>query len=170
MVVRSFDGIEPTVDDSAYIDETAVVIGDVEIGENASIWPGTVLRGDDGSIEVGEGVNLQDNAVCHEGVEIEPYATIGHTAIVHAARIGERSVVGMSAVVLDDSEIGHHSIVAAGSVVTEDTEVPPYSLVAGTPAEVKTEIDDSDWFEAGDHYVELAARHQETSEDLPEKS
>lgn len=158
----------PEIADSAYIDDAAVVIGDVTIGENASVWPGVVLRGDSGHIEIGPGTNLQDNAICHEPVEIGPDVTVGHTAIVHACTVEERAVIGMGATVLDDSVIGHHSIVGAGSVVTEGTEVRPYTLVVGTPAKEKMELDDSDWFEAADHYVELAERHAETSEILPD--
>lgn len=165
-MIRSYDGIEPDIADSAYVHEAAVVIGDVTIGENASVWPGVVLRGDEGHIEVGEGANLQDNVVCHEPTEIGPYVTVGHTAIVHAATVEERAVVGMSATVLDRSVIGDHSIVAAGSVVTEETEIPSYSLAVGTPATVKTTIEESGWFQAADHYMELARKHSTTSEVL----
>lgn len=163
-MIRSFDGQVPEVADSARVDETAVVIGDVTIREEASIWPNVTLRGDNGHIEVGAGTNIQDNAVCHEPTEIGPDVTVGHTAIVHAATVDERATIGMGAVVLDDAHIGHHSIVAAGSVVTEGTEVPANTLVAGTPAEVKGEVSDSEWFEAADHYRELARRHDETAE------
>lgn len=165
-MIRSFDGMEPDIADSAYVDERATVIGDVTIGENASLWPGVVVRGDAGHIEIGEGVNLQDNAICHEDAVIDPYVTVGHAAIVHAAHVHERCVVGMNSVVLDNSEIGHHSIVAAGSVVTENTEVDPYSLVVGTPAEVKGDTSGSDWFGAAESYMERAEMHQETSEVL----
>ena len=169
-MLRSFDGTTPTVAESAYIDERAVVIGDVTIGENASVWPGAVLRGDEGHIEIGEGVNVQDQAICHEPTEIGPRVTIGHSAIVHAAHVSKRSVVGMNSVVLDDANIGHHSIIAAGSVVTEGTEVPPYSLVVGTPAEIEGDTSDSDWFGAAESYVELTDKHRETSEALSENS
>lgn len=164
MVLRSFEGETPTVHESAYVDETTVVIGDVTIGEDASVWPHVTLRGDSGAIVVREGANIQDNAVCHEGTEIGPYATIGHTAIVHAATVGERAMVGMSATVLDEAHIGERSLVAAGSVVTEGTQVPSETMVAGTPAEVRKEVSDSPWTHAGDHYVELAQRHEERSE------
>lgn len=163
-MIRSFDGQTPTIADSAYVDEMAVVVGDVTIGENASVWPGAVLRGDEGHIEIGEGTNVQDQAVCHEPTEIGPHVTIGHSAIVHAAHVEERSVVGMNSTVLDDAEIGHHSIVAAGSVVTERTEIPPYSLAVGTPAEVRGDTSDSDWFGAAESYTKLAEEHRETSE------
>ena len=163
-MIRSFDGVTPTVADSAYVDEQAVVIGDVTVGEDASVWPGAVLRGDEGHIEIGEGTNIQDQAVCHEPTEIGSHVTVGHSAIVHAASVEERSVVGMNSVVLDDAEIGHHSIVAAGSVVTERTEIPPYSLAVGAPAEVKGDTSDSNWFGAAENYMELAEEHRETSE------
>lgn len=168
MVVRSFEGVEPEIADSAYVDDAAVVIGDVTIGPEASVWPNTTLRGDHGPLVVGEGANVQDGAILHETVEIEPYATIGHTAIVHNCVVGERAMVGMGAVVLDDAVVGARSLVGAGSVVTEGTEVPAETLVAGTPAEVIKEVDpeDSVWTEAGDRYVELSRRHMADSERL----
>ncbi|RJT06578.1 gamma carbonic anhydrase family protein [Halococcus sp. IIIV-5B] len=164
MVIRSFEGTTPTIHESARVDETAVVIGDVTIEAEASVWPHVTLRGDSGAIVVREGANVQDNVVCHEGCEIGPGATIGHTAIVHAATVGERAMVGMSATVLDGAHVGSEALVAAGSVVTEGTEVPPSTLVAGTPAEVKTEVEDSPWTHAGEHYVELAKRYERSSE------
>lgn len=163
-MIRSLDGVTPEIADSAYVDEEATVIGDVSIGPQSSVWPGVVLRGDEGTIEIDEGVNLQDNAICHEPTKIEDHVTVGHAAIVHAAHVEERSVVGMNSVVLDDSTIGHHSIVAAGSVVTENTEIPPYSLVVGTPGEVIGDTSDSDWFGAAESYMEKAKLHAQTSE------
>lgn len=163
-MIRSFDGTIPTVAESAYIDEQAVVIGDVTLGERASVWPGATLRGDEGHIEIGEGTNIQDQAVCHEPTSIGQFVTVGHSAIVHAATVDERCIVGMNSVVLDDATIGHHSIVAAGSVVTEGTEVPPYSLVIGAPAEVKGDTSDSNWFGAAESYIELAKKYRKSSE------
>lgn len=165
-MIRSVDGLVPEIASSAYVDDRATVIGDVSIGENASLWPGVVARGDAGRIEIGEGVNLQDNAICHEDAVIDPYVTVGHAAIVHAAHVEERCIVGMNSVVLDNAEIGHHSIVAAGSVVTENTKVEPYSLVVGTPAKVKGDTSGSDWFEAAERYMERAEIHAETSNEL----
>lgn len=164
MVIRSFEGTTPTIHESARVDETAVVIGDVTIEAEASVWPNVTLRGDSGAIVVREGANVQDNAVCHEGCEIASGATVGHTAIVHAATVGERAMVGMSATVLDGAHVGEESLVAAGSVVTEDTEIPPNTLAAGTPAEVRKEVENSPWTYAGEHYVELAKRHEPASE------
>lgn len=165
-MLRSFDGTEPQVADSAYVDPAAVVIGDVIIEADASVWPNTTLRGDHGTIVVGEGANVQDNAVMHEDAELEPYSTVGHSAIVHDATVCERALVGMNAVVLDGARIGEGAVVAAGSVVTEGTEVPPSTLVTGAPAEPKTEVDDPHLLSAADRYVELSSQHEETSERL----
>lgn len=165
-MIRSFDGIEPEIHETAYVDERAVVIGDVHIGPEASVWPNATLRGDDGRIEVARGANIQDNAVCHEPTVIGEEATIGHTAIVHAAEIGRQAMVGMGAVVLDEAIVGAEAMVGAGSVVTEGTEIPPSTLAAGTPASVRKEVEDSVWAYAGAAYVDLAKRHAETSEVL----
>ena len=162
-MLRSFDGMEPQIADSAYVDEAAVVIGNVVVEADASVWPNTTLRGDHGRIVVGEGANVQDNAVLHEDAELEPYSTVGHSAIVHDATVGERALVGMNAVVLDGSHVGEGAVVAAGSVVTEDTEIPPSTLVAGAPAEPKTEIDDPRLERTADRYVELSKKYAETS-------
>ena len=164
MVIRSFEGTTPDIHESARIDESAVVIGDVTVEAEASVWPNVTLRGDSGAIVLREGTNVQDNAVCHEGCEIGPHATVGHTAIVHAATVGERAMVGMGATVLDGAHVGRESLVAAGSVVTEDMDVPPSTLVAGTPAKVRKEVDESPWTHAGEHYVELAKRHDRSAE------
>lgn len=163
-MIRSFDGTTPEIADSAVVDDRATVIGDVRIEAEASIWPGAVLRGDSGEIVVREGANVQDNATLHERTEVGPFATVGHNAIVHAATVGERAMVGMGAVVLDGATIGRESLVGANSLVTEGTTVPDAVLVAGTPAEVRKAVESSPWTEAGDHYIELAKRHAETSE------
>ncbi|WP_248896061.1 gamma carbonic anhydrase family protein [Haloplanus halobius] len=162
MVLRAVDGVEPTVHEEAYVDDAAVVVGDVTLERDASVWPNATLRGDD-PIVVREGGNIQDNAVCHEDAVVGPYATVGHAAIVHGATVEERALVGMGAVVLNDVTVGERAIVAAGSVVTEGTEVPPETLVAGTPAEPVKEVPDSGWADAGERYVERANLYAETS-------
>ena len=165
-MIRAVDGLTPTIADSAYVDEAAVVIGDVVIEDGASVWPNTTLRGDHGQIVVGERANVQDNAVLHEDAVLGPETTVGHSAIVHAATVDEGALVGMNAVVLDDAHVGEEAIVGAGSVVTEGTEVPPATLAVGTPAEPKAELDDSDTRVAAEHYAELATRYEATSERL----
>lgn len=165
-MIRSFEDTEPDIHESAYVDPTAVVIGDVTIGPDASVWPNVTLRGDHGNITLAEGANVQDNSVLHEGVEIGPYATVGHTAIVHASTVEERALVGMGAIVLDRSVVGERAVVGANSLVTEDTEIEPQTLYAGTPAKKLKDIEDPYWNEAGDRYVELSRRHMAGSERL----
>lgn len=162
-MIRSFDGIEPDIAESARVDETAVVIGDVTIEADASVWPGAVLRGDEGGIVLREGCNVQDNATIHEGAEIGSFSTVGHNAIVHNASVGHRSMVGMGAIILDDSHVGDKSLVGANSLVTEGTQIPPSVLVAGSPAEEIKTVEESPWTTASDHYVELATLHDDTS-------
>lgn len=165
-MLRSFDGMEPTVHEDAYVDPAAVVIGDVTIEKDASVWPNVTLRGDHGEIILREGANVQDNAVLHEGTEIGPYATVGHTAIVHSAAVERRALVGMSATVLDGSVVGERAMVGANSLVTEGTDIEPETLYAGTPAEKLKDVEESPWAYAGDRYVELSREHIESSDIL----
>lgn len=163
-MIRSFDGVVPEIAESAYVDESAVVIGDVVLEAETSVWPGAVLRGDHGKIVLREGANVQDNATLHEGTEIGARTTVGHNAIVHAAKTSERSLVGMGAIVLDNATVGEEAIVAANSVVTEGTEVPARTLVAGVPAEPVKELKDTGFAAAADRYIENARVHAERSE------
>lgn len=166
-VIRSYDGNAPDIADSAYVDRSAVVIGDVTIEADASIWPNATLRSDHGGpIVVRKGANIQDGAVCHEETEIGEYVTVGHCAVIHAAVLEERSLVGMNAVVLDDATVGERAMVGAGSLVREGTTVPSKTLAAGNPAEVKKEVEESPWAHAADGYVQVARKHRDTSEVL----
>lgn len=165
-MLRSFDGVEPDVHETAYVDPAAVVIGDVTIEAEASVWPNVTLRGDHGPIALREGANVQDSAVLHEGATVGPYATVGHTAIVHNATVEERALVGMQATVLDRSTVGEEAMVGANSLVTEDTDIEPNTLYAGTPAEKIKEVEDSPWAYAGERYVQLSREHMESSEIL----
>ena len=150
MLIKPFQHKSPHIHESAFVAETAAVIGDVVIGARASIWYGVVLRGDINSIRIGDETNIQDNAVVHVDDEkrggdngravIGNRVTIGHGAIIHACRIGDNSLIGMGAVVLSRAEIGENCIVAAGAVVKEAMIVPPNSLVAGTPAVIKSTL------------------------------
>ena len=164
MVVRAVKGIEPDIHEDAYVDPEAVVIGDVTLEKDANVWPNTTLRGDAGNVRVGEGTNVQDGAVVHEETDIGPYVTVGHNAIVHAARVERGALVGMGAIVLDGCHVGEGAIVGANAVVTEGTEIPPRTLAVGTPAEVVREFDeDSTWVDTAEHYVERSKRYAETS-------
>ena len=165
-MIRSFDGTEPDVHETAYVDPAAVAIGDVTLEAEASVWPNVTLRGDHGPIVLREGANVQDNAVLHEGAEIGPYATVGHTAIVHNAEVRERGLVGMGATVLDRSVVGEEAMVGANSLVTDDSEIEPSTLYAGVPAEKIKEVEASPWAYAGDRYVQLSREHMESSERL----
>ena len=132
----------------AYIAESAVVVGDVTLGEGVTIWHHCVLRGDVAPIRVGAGVNVQDGTVlhCRSGVplEIADEVAIGHRAVVHCKRVGSGTLVGIGAVILDDSEIGEGCLIAAGAVVPPGSIVPPNSLVKGVPGRVAREVSDTE--------------------------
>lgn len=144
MLIRPHKGITPVVGENCFIAETAVLIGDVTLGDNVSIWYGTVLRGDNDCITVGDGSNIQDNTTVHNDrnlpVRIGKRVTIGHNAVIHGCTIEDDVLIGMGAVVMDGCRIGSNSIVAAGSLVLQRTEIPPNSLVMGSPAKVVREI------------------------------
>lgn len=170
MVLRSFDGTTPTIHESAYVDDAAVVIGNVVIEKDASIWPNTTLRGDEPEpIRVGEGTSVQDNAVFHEGTEVGAYVTVGHGAIVHGCVVEDRCLIGMGSTVLTGAHVGERSIVAAGALVREDQEVPSETLVAGVPAEPIRDLSEfapTQDTDRQNHYVHLARKHAETAEPI----
>ena len=136
---------DPQIDPSAYVSKTAVLVGDVRIAKDASVWPNCVLRADINSIELGECSNIQDGSVVHladdAGVKIGENTTIGHGAIIHACTIGDGCLIGMGAIILDKAVIGDHSIVGAGALVTKNTVIPEGSLVLGSPAKVVKQLD-----------------------------
>jgi len=141
------DGVRPRVDPSAFIAPTAVLIGDVEVGANASVWFGAVLRGDESSIRVGAGANVQDNTVVHCSHDLPTVigdnATIGHQATLEGCVVEEGAVVGMGCIMLQRSRLGAGSMLAAGAVLGEGREVPAGHLAAGVPAEVKKPLSGS---------------------------
>lgn len=120
----------------AYIAENVTILGDVVLEKECSIWFGSVLRGDRGTIHVCEGANIQDNCVLHEKTTVGKYSTVGHSAILHGCTIGDNCLVGMGAIVLDDAVIGDNCLIGAGSLVTGRTQIPAGSLVLGNPAKV----------------------------------
>jgi gamma-carbonic anhydrase len=135
---------KPTVPASAFIAPTAVLLGDVTIGEQASVWYGAVLRGDINSITVGRGSNVQDGSVLHlsaeHGCHIGEYTTVGHMAMLHACTIGNECLIGMGAIILDGVEIGDRCIIGAGALVTQGKKIPPGSMVLGSPAKIVREL------------------------------
>jgi gamma-carbonic anhydrase len=158
---------DPQVDPTAYVAAGATLIGDVRLGPRASVWPGTVLRGDINFIEVGEGTNIQDGTIVHLAddypVRIGKYVTIGHAAMIHACTIEDECLIGMQATVLDGAVVGHHSIVGAHSLVTQNMVIPPGSMVVGVPAKVVKTLPPEK--QAGlrkwaEKYVHVAAAHR----------
>jgi len=148
-MIRSYKGITPTIPASCYVDDSAQIIGDVVLGEHASVWMNAVLRGDVHSIRVGAHSNVQDCSVLHGmkeqyGVFLGEYVTVGHSVTLHGCVVEDLCVIGMGATVLNNSRIGEGCIIAAGSVVPEHTVVPPRTLWAGVPAKLRREITDKD--------------------------
>lgn len=144
MAVRNYLAHTPQIDRAAYIDEAASVIGRVKIGKNASVWPGAVLRGDINEICVGDNSNIQDGAVLHVtyelAVNIGNNVTVGHLAMIHGAVIGDNSLIGIGAIVLDGAVIGKNSVIAAGTLVPPGMHIPEGVMVMGAPAKVKREL------------------------------
>jgi carbonic anhydrase/acetyltransferase-like protein (isoleucine patch superfamily) len=169
-VLIEFEGKRPRVASTAFVAHTAVLLGDVEVAENASIWFGAVLRGDFGPIRIGPGCNVQDNVVIHaetgQGTVLQERVTVGHGAILHDCWIGKDSLIGMGAILLDRSRIGTGSLVGAGSVVKERFEVPDGTLAVGNPAinKKKLEGNSADWVARGaDDYLRLIKRYADSS-------
>jgi len=148
-MIRSFNGKTPKIADSAFISEAAYIVGDVEIGENSSVWPGAVLRGDIGKIKIGRNSVVEDNCVIHSGspnlpptaeATIGDNVIIGHGAVSNGRRIGNNVVIGMNATILHDVDIGDNSIIAAGCVVKEKMKIPNNSFVTGVPGEIRRKV------------------------------
>ena len=139
-MLKTYHGVTPQVDESTFLAETAVLIGDVRVGPLSSIWYGAVLRGDESPIRIGKGTSVQDNCVLHcdrcSPMVIGDNVTIGHGAVVHGATIGDNVLIGMGAVVLNGAKIGKNSLVAAGAVVKENADIPENSMVVGVPAKI----------------------------------
>ena len=154
--VIDYEGKTPRVADDAFVAPTAVLIGDVTIEAGASIWFGAVLRGDNSSIVIGPGSNVQDNCVIHCAEDLPTIVgtnvTIGHMAMLEGCRIGDGALVGMGSIVLQRASVGPHALIAAGAVVGEGVEIPGGVLAAGVPARVKKELEGS-----SQRWVETAA-------------
>ncbi len=171
-MIKSFNGKMPKIADSAFISETAYVVGDVEIGENSSVWPGAVVRGDLGSIKIGRNTVIQDNCVIHSGsfssgmddVTIGDRVTFGHGAVSHGHSIGNNVLIGINATILHDAEIGDFCIVGANCLVGQGMKVPARSFVAGAPGKIKggPSPEQLQWIEGMPQaYTKLAKQYKE---------
>jgi carbonic anhydrase/acetyltransferase-like protein (isoleucine patch superfamily) len=148
MIIKSFNGKLPKIHESVYISENVSIIGDVEIGENSSVWFGAVIRGDVCNVKIGNNSNIQDNAVIHVNYNmpsiIGDFVTVGHSAIIHGATIGDFVIVGMGAIVLDGAKVGKDVIIAAGSLVPPRMEIPDGVMVMGVPAKIVRTLRDEE--------------------------
>ena len=148
-MLRPFRSVLPRVNPSAYVDQSAQVIGDVEIGDESSVWMNVVIRGDVNTIRIGDRTNIQDGTVIHvmrgtHPTRIGNEVTVGHAAILHGCTIHDRVLIGMGAILLNGVEIGEDSIVAAGTLLPEGASVPARSLVMGSPGRVKRPLRDDE--------------------------
>ena len=147
-MIRPYKGVLPTVPASCYVDESAQLIGDVALGENASVWMNAVVRGDVHKIRIGSNTNIQDCSVLHGMLNRWPvilgdWVTVGHSVTLHGCTIGDRCLIGMGSVILNNAQIGAGSIIAAGTVIPENAVVEPNSLWMGVPGKFRKKIDDA---------------------------
>lgn len=167
MIVRGYEGKNPQFGERVFVAENAAVIGDVVLGDDASIWYGTTIRGDVNFIRIGARTNVQDNCTIHVSYDtwstiIHEEVTIGHGAIVHGCTIHRGALIGMGARVLDGAVVGEQALVGAGALVPEGMHVPPRTLVVGVPARVKRELTPEELARLDDswkHYVEYKDRY-----------
>lgn len=148
-VIRSYKGVKPSIPASCYVDESAQIIGDVVLGEHASIWMNAVVRGDVHEIRIGAHSNVQDNSVLHGmkqqwGVYLGEYVTVGHSVTLHGCVIEDRCLIGMGSIILNGARIGAGSIIAAGTLIPEKTIVEPGSLWMGSPGKFRRKLEEGD--------------------------
>ena len=168
MAIYELDGVAPRMADSAWVADNAQVIGDVALGEGASVWFGATVRGDTETITIGEGSNVQDSSVLDADhgfpLDIGARVTGGHQVMLHGCTIGDESLIGIGAVVLNGARIGRHCLVGAGSLVTEGKEFPDGSMILGRPAKVVRELT-PEQIEglrmSAAHYIENARRYRQ---------
>jgi carbonic anhydrase/acetyltransferase-like protein (isoleucine patch superfamily) len=166
-MIRTFRGRTPTIPKSCFIETTAVVIGDVVMGEDCSVWFNAVIRGDVHSIRIGSRTNVQDLCMLHVTHDTHPLmigddVTVGHNVVLHGCTIQDRVLVGMGAIIMDGAVIGEDSVVGAGALVVEGTVVPPKSIVLGSPARVRRAVTDKElaWIrESAENYVMYARQY-----------
>jgi len=165
--IRAYRGVAPTLGRGVFVADSARVIGDVHLGDGASVWFGTVVRGDVHTIRIGNNVNLQDNSVVHvtsgrHATTIEDDVTVGHRAIIHGATVRRGSLIGMGAIILDGAEIGPEAMIGAGALVTPGTRIPEGMLALGSPAKAVRALREDERVklrESAEHYASLAAEY-----------
>jgi carbonic anhydrase/acetyltransferase-like protein (isoleucine patch superfamily) len=175
-MIRTYRGVAPRVGNSAYIDPSAQVIGDVVIGERSSIWPNVVIRGDVNHIRIGHETSIQDNTVLHVDHKVYPCivgnrVTVGHAVVLHGCEVADGALIGIGAIVLNGAKIGAGAIVAAGALVPEGMEVPPNTLVMGTPARIRREVTSEErarFQQNCDNYVKITAVYKEETDSEPQ--
>ena len=174
-MIKSLRGKTPRIAKSAFVSEAAYVIGDVEIGENSSIWPGAVIRADFGKIKIGKNTAVEDNCTVHSGspssptppvsdVTIGDNVHIGHGAVINCRKIGNNVLIGINATILHDAEIGDYCIIGAGCLVNQGMQIPDKSFVVGIPGKIKGEVTPEQLFwveEAPKTYIELVKEYKE---------
>ena len=163
-MIYPFNGKTPSISESCFIAPDSVIIGDVTIAEESSIWFKAVLRGDINWIKIGKWTNIQDGCIVHVTGETSPttvgdYVTVGHGAILHGCTIENSCLIGMGCIILDNAVIGSGSLIAAGAVVKSGTKIPPQSMVAGNPAVIKRRISSDE----KEFFVEWARNYRQTS-------
>ncbi|MBQ8264192.1 MAG: gamma carbonic anhydrase family protein [Oscillospiraceae bacterium] len=169
-MILEYKGILPEISPDAFVAPSADIIGRVKIAADASVWFGAVIRGDEAPISIGEGSNVQDNAVLHcdhqSPMNIGRNVTVGHGAIVHGATIGDNVLIGMGAVILNGAKIGDNCIVGAGAVVKENADIPADSMLVGVPAKVIRTLDEAAVAERKkqSYYVPLSKNYMEKTE------
>lgn len=143
-----YKGVTPNVAEDVYIAQGVHIIGDVQIGQGSSIWYNAVLRGDLAPIQIGSGSNIQDACVGHVNIDqpliVGDGVSVGHGAIIHGCQIGNGTLIGMGAIVLNGAQIGEYALIGAGSIVTENMVIPPYTLALGSPARVVRQLTETD--------------------------
>lgn len=145
-LIKSVRGFTPQIGENTFLADNATIIGDVVIGNDCSIWFGTIIRGDVNSIRIGNGTNIQDGSVLHtlyqkSTIDIGNNVSVGHNVVIHGAKVCDGALLGMSSVILDNAVIGEGAIIAAGSVVLSNTQVEPGSIYAGVPAKFVKKVD-----------------------------
>jgi len=167
-MINQFQDKTPNISPSAFVTDDAIVIGDVEIGEDASVWFGSIVRGDVNYIRIGARTNIQDGCVIHVSSRTHPTIleeeiTVGHRVTLHGCHVERGCLIGIGSILMDGVRVGAQSLVGAGSLLTPGTQVPPRSLVLGSPARVKRELTEDELAfldRSWRNYVELKSKYQ----------